>query len=288
VQFPDWQPVDQSRTSSGWYRISNVEKGRSALKNKRFKPGLDFLLNVLWLLIMSAVIVPPSPQSYLLWGLFAKVWSIRLAIVMGFVAVSRGFRGRGSAEIYRLTPLPTLPKSNEDSARSTPPDLVATAAILPKALLKNRWIYTFCTCVFIVFVASGWHSFYLLRFSPGSIIDCLFVLFISFCLAAFIGWVLSDVMNREKRSDGPYRTKNGLAVRQWLLMVAICIFIAAGYWITHSAWLARQAWVSGLVDTAGHWTVALVCFGCFVLFFLPKSSDQPELLHVAPSRTLEK
>jgi hypothetical protein len=65
----------------------------------------------------------------------------------------------------------------------------------------------------------------------------------------------------------------------WIMVLSI-------YCVTQTSWWNHQAWVGRLMETVIRWAILLSCWGCLVLFFLPKpDASQPELLRVVPSES---
>lgn len=61
------------------------------------------------------------------------------------------------------------------------------------------------------------------------------------------------------------------------------ILVSSIYWVTQSSWWLHQAWVGRLVETVIRWGILLVCWGFFLLLWMPKpDANQPETYHVVP------
>lgn len=70
--------------------------------------------------------------------------------------------------------------------------------------------------------------------------------------------------------------RRSLILAFWIAIVAICCIIQTPWW-------HHQAWIGRLIDMAMQSIMAVLCFGCLLLFWLPKpDASQPEVLHIVP------
>lgn len=246
------------------------------------------LLRTLYFLILTAIFVPPSAQSYSSWVLFAKDWCIRLAVAIGFVVVTSPLRHLGAANSYRITPAPTQPPSETESLPVETLQTVQFAPAPPALLRKQRLIFALCVCVFFVNIAADWNFVRPLLISPQVIVACISAIFSSFCLAAFTGWILSGILFRGKSVGVSPLARRITLIRQWASLFVVFVVIAAAYWIGEGA-TRGQPWAERVVETGGRWVIDLICLGCLYIFWMPKSgqmsADQPEVVHVVPSRS---
>lgn len=148
---------------------------------------------------------------------------------------------------------------------------------------RQRVILIFSVVVFALSLASDWHRFYPMLPSPRGLLACLWALVTAFCMALFVGWFLNGVTSTQKRV--PELASNRRSARRQLILIAVCIVLAFGYLLSHRI---HELWVDRTVDAAFGTAISLLCWGCLIVFWMPKpsqmSANQPELLHVVPTR----
>jgi len=235
-----------------------------------------FSIGVLYYLWLGTLFVPLSSQSYDSWAPFLKSWTIRLVVSVVFLALTRRVLKIGTVATDRVTPTPP-------DAPAPPADQPLTPSPAPR--LWPRWkvmlILAASVAAFAMRLVKGAHSYLPFHFSPRTVTALAVALFGSLCAAALAAILLAVTVAWIQK---PHLARPNRAQQMFL---GICVLYAASWWVLDSQWLAGQPWFAPLTGNLAVGAISLFTVVCFAILWLPKPTDQPDLLHVAP-RTAER
>ena len=240
------------------------------------------ILSVGYLVMVSAVIVPPSSDWLTSWPVFAKQILMRIVVAIAFLGVSPRFLKTDPVSSARITPGPPPPVPEPDPGPQ-PVDSRHPGSYAAALRFRQRIVYT---SVFFLNLVSDWHDFYPVSPSPRGVLAFLWALIKSFCVALFVGSFLNGILFPQKPVRAAADEKERRSLRRRLVFAAFCVLVAASYLVTHAHWWARQLWVDRAVDTVVGTTISLACWACLIVLWLPKpgqmSANDPDPLHVVP------
>jgi hypothetical protein len=223
-----------------------------------------------------SMLLAPVPGLWDSWISFGRGIALRLPIVLLLAAASALITTARSVENYRITPAPPAPPSDPSvPAEIAPPDQRRSKQ-RPRLSLEEKMVLAVGAAAFLLNLISDSRKLGPAGFTPRFVLDVGGIVLGSsgvaiFSMAALMWLTRPRIPANGQRVATPLT--RGKRLKRRAIQIAALILVAAGLWCYNTPWWDRFL-QSGC---------AIFCWLCFLVLWMPKSNDQPELLHVVPA-----